>query len=373
MARRELDDTAFMRRALQLAARGQGRVEPNPMVGCVIVARGEIIGEGSHRRFGGPHAEIEALRRCRRSPRGATVYVTLEPCCHVGKTPPCTEALIDAGVGCVVAAMRDPNRAVHGRGLAKLRAAGVQVETGILAGDAAALNAPYVKLMRQGRPWVILKWAQSLDGKLATHTRDSRWISDARARAHAHQVRGRVDAIMVGRNTVLTDDPQLTCRLARPRRVAVRVVLDARLRTPPTVKLVRSARRVPTWIICGLRVPRSYAETLVDAGCQVHRVPREGNHLSLPAVLDLLGAHGMTNVVVEGGGELLGRFIDQRLVDELQVYVAPVLIGGRDAVPALGAQGAATVREALRLPRDATVRRLGNGWFVRAWGLSTSR
>jgi len=365
VARRQLNQAAFMRRALQLAARGRGYVEPNPLVGCVIVRDGKAIGQGYHRRFGGPHAEVEALRRCRGSLRCATVYVTLEPCCHFGKTPPCTDALIAAGVGRVVVAMRDPGPAVAGRGLRKLRAAGIAVETGLLADEAAALNSPYLKRVRCGRPWVILKWAQSLDGKIATHAGDSKWISDPRARAHAHRIRGRMDAIIVGLNTVLSDDPQLTCRLGRVRRVATRIVLDSRLRTPPAARLVRSARRKPTWIVCATNAPRGRAETLEAAGCVVRRVARDREGLSLPAVLDLLGSDGMTNVLVEGGGRLLGGFIDRRLADELCVYVAPLLIGGSDAVSAIGGTGPDTVRGALRLPESTTIRRLGDGWLAR--------
>lgn len=366
MARSHLNQADLMRRALHLAARGLGRVEPNPMVGCVITKRGKIVGEGFHRRFGGPHAEVEALRRCRASPRGATVYVTLEPCCYFGKTPPCTQALIDAGVDRVVAALRDPSPRVSGRGLRQLRAAGIEVETGLLAQEAARLITPYAKLVRHKRPWVILKWAQSLDGKIASRTGDSKWISDPRARAHAHRTRGRVDAIIVGRRTVQADNPQLTARDGRVRRVATRLVLDTHLRTPPTAKLVRSARRTPTWIVCGTRAPRARAETLRAAGCSIYRVPLDNRLLSLPAVLDLLGSHAMTNVLVEGGGHLLGSLVDQRLADEFHIYVGPMLLGGAEAVSALAARGPATVRQALPLPEGATVQRLGRGWFIHA-------
>lgn len=366
MSRTALDDVALMRRALRLAARGQGRVEPNPMVGCVIARAGRIIGEGYHRRFGGPHAEIEALRRCRSTPRGASVYVTLEPCCHFGKTPPCTRALVAAGVGRVVAAMRDPHPLVGGRGLRELRRAGIRVESGLLAREAGELNAPYLKLLRRRRPWVILKWAQSLDGKIATRSGESKWITDAACRAHAQRLRGRVDAILVGCNTVLRDDPMLTCRLAGARRVATRVVLDTRLRTPLDARLVRSARRTPTWIVCGAGASRSRAAALQAAGCVVHRVPAGRDGLSLPAVLDLLGARAMTNVLVEGGGRLLGSFVDQRLADEFHIYVAPLLIGGGRAISALNASGPAALRDALRLGKRVLVRRLGSGWLLQA-------
>lgn len=359
-------DEQHLRRALRLAARGRGRVEPNPMVGCVIVKRGQIIGEGYHRRFGGPHAEIAALRRCTAPPRGATVYVTLEPCCHTGKTPPCTAALIAAGVARVLAPLNDPYPPVAGNGFAALRRAGVRVDVGLLANEAAALNAPFFKLVRARRPWVILKWAQSLDGKIATRTGDSQWITDEPCRAHAHRTRGRVDAILVGVGTVLRDDPQLTCRTGRPRRVATRVVLDSHLRTPPRAQLVRTAREIPTWVFHGPNPPARRARALERAGCLLHRVPLTRRGLSLPAILNTLGHHDMTNVYVEGGGTLLGQFHDQRLADEYHVYIAPVLIGGVDAPGPLHARGAARVAVALRLPDVARPVRIGDGLFVSA-------
>lgn len=360
------DDERHLRRALRRAERGRGRVEPNPVVGCVIVKRGRVIGEGFHRRYGGPHAEIEALRHCRESPRGATVYVTLEPCCHQGQTPPCTKALIAAGVARVVAPIEDPNPPVAGGGFAALRRAGVRVEVGLLAAEAAELNAPFFKLVRQRRPWVILKWAQSLDGKIATRTGDSKWISDAACRAHAHRVRGRMDAIVVGVGTVLTDDPLLTCRAGRPRRVATRIILDTRLRTPLRAQLVRTARRVPTWVFCGPEAPRRRVQALERAGCVVRPVRRTRAGLSLPGVLDTLGAFHMTNVLVEGGAKLLGRFFDEALADECHIYVAPRLIGGADAPGPLGGRGVERVADAAALPPASRLRHLGDGYFLDA-------
>ncbi len=354
-------------RALRLAARGQGRVEPNPMVGCVITKDRRIIAEGYHRRFGGPHAEIEALRRCTESPRGGTVYVTLEPCCHYGKTPPCTEALIQAGVARVVAAMKDPNPLVAGRGLSALRQAGIVVDVGLLAEEAAQLNAPYLKLVRRHRPWVILKWAQSLDGKIATRTGQSKWITDPVCRAHAHRLRARVDAIIVGVGTVLSDNPVLTCRAARPKRQATRVVLDSRLRIPLGSRLVRTAGREPTWIFCGPRGSQKRLAALRKAGCVVRRVPTTSRGLSLEAVLDVLGRHQMTNVVVEGGGRLLGSFFDQGLADEVQIYIAPILLGGAAAPGPLHQAGVARLKDAVRLPRsDNKLHRLGHGYLLQA-------
>lgn len=353
-----------MRRALEIARRGRGRVEPNPMVGCVIVRGGRIIGQGYHHRFGGPHAEVEAIRAARGNVRGATFYVTLEPCCYHGKTPPCTAALIAAGAARVVAAMRDPNPRVAGKGLRALRAAGIRAEVGLLEEEAAALNAPFIKLMRKKRPWVIAKWAQSLDGKIATRTGDSKWISDATARRHAHATRGRVDAIVVGVNTVLADDPQLTCRDAPLRRVAARVVLDSHLRIPLTAGLVKTAHQIPTWIFHAAAAPPRKITSLLRAGCILKGVPASGRGLKPDSVLKKLAAAGMANVLIEGGGSVLGHWLDAGAIDEIQVYVAPVLIGGRQAVSALAGVGPRLVTNAVRLPADPEFVRLGDGWFL---------
>jgi diaminohydroxyphosphoribosylaminopyrimidine deaminase/5-amino-6-(5-phosphoribosylamino)uracil reductase len=359
-------DLACMQRALKLAARGQGAVEPNPMVGCVITRNGRTIAEGYHRRFGGAHAEVEALRRCKSPPRGATVYVTLEPCCRHGKTPPCTNALISAAVARVVAAHRDPHPHAAGRGFRVLRKAGLDVSVGLLEEEARRLNAPYFKRLSQQRPWVVLKWAQSLDGKIATRSGDAKWISDERMRAHAHRVRGRMDAILIGLNTLLNDDPLLTCRAGRPRRTATRVVLDTRLRTPPNAQLVRTANQTPTWIFCGRKASRATQASFEHVGCVVYRVPTTREGLSLHAILDILGEAGMTNVLVEGGGRLLGRFADHQIADEIHVYLAPLLIGGQNAVGALEGLGPRSIEDAKRLHESSVLRRLGSGWFVRA-------
>jgi len=372
-------DEQYMQAALALAQRGQGYVEPNPMVGCVLVRGGRVLATGYHHRFGGPHAEVDALRRCRTAPRGATAYVTLEPCCHHGKTPPCTDALIAAGVTRVVAAVADPNPRVAGGGFALLKAAGIRVEAGLLGTEASDLNAPFFKLQQQRRPWVILKWAQSLDGKIAAHTGDSKWISDEVCRAHAHRTRGRVDAVVVGVGTVLTDDPQLNCRNAKPRRVATRVILDGDLRTPLRAQVVRTARKQPTWLFCREDAPAARRRALEQAGCVVHAVastrPRAvrrssaqagGVALALPAVLDVLGKSQFTNVLVEGGGQVLGSFFDAGLADECHIYVAPLLVGGRAAPGPLNAAGVARIAAAVRLPDEARLVRMGTGYFVAA-------
>lgn len=353
-----------MRRALRLARRGAGRVEPNPLVGCVLVRGGRIIGEGHHGYFGGPHAEVEALRRARASPAGSTAYVTLEPCCYFGKTPPCVEALVRARVARVVAAVLDPNPRVNGAGVAALRKVGVRVEVGLLAREAQELNAPFFKWARGGGPWVILKWAQSLDGKLATAAGDSKWISDEAARAHAHRVRGQVGAIMVGSGTVLADDPQLTCRVGRPRRVAARVILDGRLRTPMNARLLRDGA-APTWLYTTPAAARR-SGPIRSAGCEVLVAPRSRAHgLALPKVLRDLAERGVSVLLVEGGAALLSSFLRAGLGDEAHVYLAPCLIGGSQAPAPLANCGARRVADALQLGQP-TLRRLGAGWLLRA-------
>ncbi len=359
-------DRQFLHRAIALARQGEGRVEPNPMVGCVLVKCGRVVGEGFHRRFGGPHAERNALAAAGIRSRGATAYVTLEPCCHHGKTPPCTDALIAAGVARVIAAVRDPNPQVAGKGFQQLRRAGIAVEVGLLHDEAAALLAPFITFQTRRRPYVILKWAQSIDGKIATRSGDSKWITSLESRRAAHALRGRVDAIVVGVETVIADDPELTARLARPRRTATRIVLDSRLRTPLSAKIVRSARKPPTLIVT-TEVGWSHGRArklLEKAGCEVIRLKstRSGKStasgISPEALLRELHGRMMTNVLVEGGGRVLGSFLDARLADEAHIFVAPRLIGGQTAPGPLRGRGPQTMRD---LPGIASVkaRRLG--------------
>lgn len=375
-------DERFMRRALALAEKGRGSVEPNPMVGCVLVRDGRVVGEGYHRRFGGPHAEVEALHRAGEEARGATVYVTLEPCCHTGKTGPCTRALRTAGVARVVAAMADPFPRVAGGGLAELREGGIEVATGLLEGRARALNAAYLKRLATGTPWVILKWAQSLDGKLATSAGHSQWITSDGARKEAHRLRGYVDGVIVGVGTVHADDPQLTCRMVRPRRVARRIVVDGRLSVPLYSQLVHTARQVPTAIVCTERVAGEHAEkvaVLRDGGCELVVLPEAGpGRVDLRGLLGWCGSQQMTNVMVEGGGHLLGQFLDEGLADEVAVFVAPMVIGGgapaavRSSEPGAPMLQAVTpwpggVQDLSEAPHllDVRVRRLGPDLEVR--------
>src|SRR6516225_9006543 len=265
-------DEPWMRRALELAERGRGHVEPNPLVGAVVVRDGVNVGEGWHRRYGEAHAEVNALSAAGEAARGATLYVTLEPCCHHGKTPPCTDAILRAGVGRVVAAMLDPFPQVAGRGADILRAAGVAFEVGVLEAEARRLNAPYLTLLREGRPYVLAKWAMTLDGKIATRTGDSKWISNKASGCRVHELRGRVDAILVGVGTALADDPQLTARPPGPR-TATRVVLDSRCRLPLMSQLATTARIVPTLVATTAAAPEDAAGALAAQGCEVLRLP----------------------------------------------------------------------------------------------------
>ena len=346
------DDLHHMRRALELAARGQGYVEPNPMVGAVLVRDGVVVGEGWHRRFGDLHAEAEALQAARDRARGATLFVTLEPCCHFGKRPPCADAVIAAGIGRVVAAMQDPFPQVAGGGFERLRAAGVQVEVGLCEEQARELNAPFLKLVATGRPWVIAKWAMTLDGKLATKTGDSRWISCEASRAIVHEIRSRVDAVLVGRRTAELDDPLLTARLPlgeAPPRVATRIVLDSAARLSPRSQLVLTAQQAPVLVVIGPEADESAASTLSAQGCEVLRLNATGPELRFEQLLDALGKRRMTNVLVEGGAAVLGTLFDHRLVDEVHAFIAPIVAGGEQAVSPVHGMGISTMGEVARL------------------------
>lgn len=357
-------DLWHMRRALELAARGQGNVEPNPMVGCVIARGAEIIGEGWHRRYGEPHAEIEALQIAGSRAEGATLYVTLEPCCHHGKTPPCTKALTNAGVRRVVVAHRDPFPQVQGGGIAELHAAGMEVEVGLLEEESRQLNAPYLKLVQTGRPWMIAKWAMTLDGKIATSTGESRWISSPESRRIVHQLRGRMDAILIGRGTAEQDDPLLTARPPGPR-AALRVVLDSRASLSCDSQLVRTAREVPVLVAVGKDSPPDQRARLESAGCEVFVCDDKNGAREerLHAILAELGRRRMTNVLVEGGGRLLGSLLDRREIDEVHVFVAPKLLGGASAPSPIAGRGIADIAAAVTL-ETPTLRQMGGDAYL---------
>ena len=322
-------ETAAMRRALELARRGEGRVEPNPMVGAVILGDdGAVVAEGWHDRFGGPHAEAVALAAAGTRARGATLVVTLEPCCHHGKTPPCTDAIVAAGVSRVVVAAGDPFPAVSGRGIAALRSAGVDVATGLLEAEALRLTAPYRKLVTTGTPWVIAKWAVTRDGRLALPPGGDRWISSPESRAIVHALRARVDAIAVGSGTVFADDPLLTARPAGPRPL-LRIVLDGRGRLPHTSRLVTTARESPVLLAVGPAAPTDRIRSLEAAGCEVWRSPAADRAERLRDLLGELGSRRITNLLVEGGAAVFRTLFDAGLVDEVWAFASPRTAGGQ--------------------------------------------
>jgi diaminohydroxyphosphoribosylaminopyrimidine deaminase / 5-amino-6-(5-phosphoribosylamino)uracil reductase len=347
-------DNRYMDRALALAVHGLGYVEPNPPVGCVIVRDGKIIGEGYHERFGGPHAEINAIKCMDEaaSSAGATAYITLEPCCHHGKTPPCTQALIAADVKRAVAAVLDPFEKVSGQGIAELKAAGIECTVGVRAAEANWLLAPYRKLIATGRPWIIAKWAMTLDGKLATRTGDSQWISSEASRAIVHELRGRVDAILVGSGTARADNPLLTARPVDPsavRRIATRVVIDSSASLSPGSRLVRTAREIPVLVATAEGAPTAATHQLVKAGVEVVPCHGETHADRMMALLQELGRRRMTNVLVEGGSKVLGTLFDMNAIDEVHVFIAPKVAGGASATSPIAGQGVERMSRALRL------------------------
>ena len=331
-------DQRCMARALELAVRGQGFVEPNPMVGCVVTQQDRIVGEGWHARFGDLHAEPVALQAAGAAARDATLYVTLEPCCHQGKTGPCTRAILQAGIARVVVAQQDPFAAVAGGGIAELRRAGVAVEVGLMEAEARWLNAPYLKRVGAGRPWLIAKWAISLDGKIASRSGESAWITGAQARRRVHQLRGRMDAILVGSRTAQADDPQLTVRPPGAR-IPLRIVVDSQARLAETSYLVRTADQVPVLVAAGPAAPEARCRRLRQAGCEVWVGAAADPDQRLQELCQELGRRQMTNVLVEGGGRLLGSLFDAGALDEVYGFVAAKLIGGAAAPSPLAGLG----------------------------------
>ena len=367
-----------MRRALALARRGVGKTSPNPAVGAVLVRGVKIIGEGWHQRAGGLHAEVEAIRKGLKREKGrgksegnttsgapgdralpsATLFVTLEPCCTWGRTPPCTGAIIAAGVKRVVVAARDPNPKHNGRGLKILRRAGIQVETGLLVDEATRMNEAFNKWISTRLPFVIAKAAMSLDGKIATRTGDSKWITSPVARRVAHQLRAGVDAVMVGANTIIRDNPQLTVRHGVHGRQPLRVVVDARGRTPKNAKLFHDKQRGRTLVLTTTLSSTSWRRCLVVLGIDVVVLAQKGGRVELRGALKALGKRNVTSVLVEGGGELHGAMFDAQLVDRVALFYAPIVIGGSEAVSAVAGKGVVKVRRAVRL-MDCRWRHIG--------------
>ena len=350
-----------MQVALALARRAAGNTSPNPLVGAVVVRRGRIVGRGYHRQAGRAHAEAEALEQAGRRARGATLYVTLEPCRHTGLTPPCCDAVIRSGVRRVVVAMTDPNPLTAGRGLARLRRAGLRVDVGVRGADAQRLNRPFIKYITTGMPWVVAKAAQSLDGKIATRTGESRWISSEASRRFAHRLRRDADAVLVGVNTVLKDDPLLTARdPGRPARPGypLKVIVDSRLRTPAARRCLSPASPGLTVIATTERSKAKQARYLRKK-VELLVLPSARGRVPLARLLrELARRYDVASVLIEGGGEVLASALRERLVDRLVWCVAPIIIGGRTAPSSVGGDGISRLADAARL-RDVTYHRRG--------------
>ncbi|MGE0827272.1 MAG: bifunctional diaminohydroxyphosphoribosylaminopyrimidine deaminase/5-amino-6-(5-phosphoribosylamino)uracil reductase RibD [Candidatus Binatia bacterium] len=358
-------DELFMRRALELAAKGCGRTSPNPAVGAVIVRGGRIIGEGFHRRAGLPHAEREALRNVAGDVRGATLYVNLEPCSHHGRTPPCADALIETGIKRVVIGMADPNPVVHGHGLRRLRNAGIEVQTGVLREDCERLNEDFSCFIRTGRPFVTVKLAASLDGRIASASGDARWISGEKSRRIVHVLRNRVDAIVVGIETVRADDPQLTCRI-RGGRDPLRVILDSRLSIAPTARVCTQRSTAATLIAtCGEVRQKDKKAQLEAQGVEVVAVEGEKGRISFAALLRLLGKRGLKSVLVEGGGQVAAAALREEVVDKVLFFYAPLLLGG-DGRAMIGPLGIDRVAAACKL-HTMEICQVGKDFLVSAY------
>ena len=338
-------------RAIDIATRGRGRVSPNPLVGAVLAREGEVIAEGWHTEYGAPHAEVEAIRAAGDTDLAdTTLYVSLEPCCHAGKQPPCTEAILEAGIRRVVVASDDPTEKASGRGLGILRDEGVEVVVadGELAARARRLNQPFRKLARTGRPWVLFKSAMTLDGKVATRAGDSKWISSEESRHRAHHWRAESDAVAVGIGTALADNPQLTARIEGFARNPRRVVFDSLARLPLDSQLVTAASEIPLTVVVSRAAPRTATDALETHGAQVIVATGANEPERVVSALDQLGADGASSILLEGGPRLAGAFFDAGEIDELRLFLAPLVLGGRTARDPLEGEGVETIAEALR-------------------------
>lgn len=352
-----------MRRALSLARRGN--TSPNPMVGAVVVKAGQIVGEGYHRKAGEPHAEVMALRRAGDLAKGATVYVSLEPCCHFGRTPPCTKALIEAKVGTVVAAMVDPNPKVAGQGLAELQSEGIKTEVGILEAEARKLNETFIKFITTGTPFVTLKMATTLDGKIATRTGDSKWITCEKSRRLVHGIRAKTDGVMVGIGTVLADDPELTARNTKKIGYPTRIIADSNARTPLEAKIL-SLPEGETIIAVTLGASGDKIRKLSEAGARIVIVDELDGRLNLQSLMKSLGEMKITSILIEGGGELAASALSSGIVDKLLVFVAPKIVGGKAAKTPVEGLGIASMADALQY-KDLKVRNMGCDILIEAY------
>lgn len=345
-----MKDEQYMRMALSLARKGLGTTSPNPMVGAVLVKGGKIVGKGYHKKAGGHHAEVAAVHDAKEETKGSALYINLEPCVHYGKTPPCTDAIIQAGIKKVVVSMLDPNPQVNGKGVQTLRKSGIEVKVGMLEEEARALNEAFIVSMERKRPFFTMKAAVSLDGKIATKTCDSRWISNEESRKHVDALRSVSDGTMVGINTVIADNPLLVPKMTRPKKIPVRLILDSKLRIPLACDMVKTSEKYTTWIFTSEESRADKEVKLKSMGIDVIRVPRDENgRVSLRHICDELYKRGIVSVLVEGGGEVNSALLREGLIDKIVLFYAPIFIGGKGAFNLIGGKGIDFLKDAYRI------------------------
>ncbi len=359
-------DQKYMRMALQLAEKARGRTSPNPMVGAVVVKNDRVISRGYHRKAGEPHAEAIALKQAGRAAKGATLYVTLEPCSHTNKrTPPCTPLVLQSGVKRVVVAMIDPNPRVSGGGIKIMRKSGLEVTTGVLEAEAKKLNEAFIKYITTGVPFVTLKIAQTLDGKIATASGESKWITGEKAREEGHRLRDTNDAILVGINTVLKDNPSLTTRIPRGRD-PIRIVVDTKLRTPLKAKIITQKSSAKTYIATLDTMPKDKLVKLLDVGVEVLLAKGSKGHVDLKNLMKMLGGFGITSVLIEGGAEVHASAIKSGIVDKVVMFIAPMLMTGKDSLCSIGGVSPTRLTQSIRL-RNMTSRMAGDDLMIEGY------
>jgi diaminohydroxyphosphoribosylaminopyrimidine deaminase/5-amino-6-(5-phosphoribosylamino)uracil reductase len=357
----------YMQLALDLALKGTGQTSPNPMVGAVLVKDGQVVGRGYHAKVGGPHAEVNAIADAGSHARGATLYVSLEPCNHTGRTPPCTEQIIAAGIGRVVVAMADPNPGVAGGGSRYLRKRGIPVIEGVLADRAKRLIEDFVKHVTTGRPFVIVKWAATLDGRIATRTGDSKWITGQKARAFVHTIRHRVDAILVGVETVRVDDPSLTTRLEGQAGIdPARIILDTNLSIDPAAKMLHQPSSAPTYLVIGPHVDRRKRAALESETVHLIEAPLRKGSIDLGRLMKRLGAMNMTSLMIEGGSRVIAAALAAKIVDKVLCFYAPKILGGDDGVPICKGPGPSSMAESLIIG-EMTMHRFGDDFMIEGY------
>lgn len=356
-----MNDSDYMKLAIELAKKGEGAVSPNPMVGAVIVKDGRIIGKGCHEEYGKMHAERNALASCTESTEGATIYVTLEPCCHYGKQPPCTEAIINAGIKRVVVGSRDPNPLVSGKGNKLLRKNGIVVEEDFMKEECDSLNPVFFHYITKKMPYVIMKYAMTMDGKIAAYTGDSKWVTGKETRNRVHRDRSRYTGIMVGSQTVLNDNPMLTCRIPGGKN-PIRIICDTRLRTPLDSNIVNTARDIRTIIATGNNAISRY-DDYISRGCEMITVNEKGGHIDITELMYMLAAMKIDSILLEGGGTLNFAALNAGVVNRVQAYIAPKIIGGKDSVSPVEGMGIAHMSDAVKL-KNSVINRIGEDYMI---------